>query len=92
MAHAVRRNRLQSANFDRLLTLATVAFAGCALLLALLQLWEAGAVVGLIAVLLGGWAQLISETRTERFENIIAITLAGVVVAVCLASGGGLVS
>ena len=92
MAHAVRRSRLQSAALDQLLTVATLAFAASALLLALLQAWNAGAGVGLVAVLLGGWAQLISETRTERFENIIAITIAGVVVAVCLASGGGLVS
>ena len=92
MAHAVRRSRLSTAAPDQLLTVATLAFAGSALLLALLQAWDVGAAVGLMAVLLGGWAQLVSETRTERFENIFAITLAAVVLAVCLASGGALVS
>jgi hypothetical protein len=84
MAHAVRRNRLTY----QLLTAATLSLAVGALFLALLQLWAAGAVTGLVAVLVGGWAQLVSETRTERFENIFGITLAAVVLGVCLAGGG----
>ena len=73
---------------DRLLTAATLSLAAAALLLALLQLWAAGAVVALVAALVGGWAQLVSETRTERFENIFGITMSAVVLMVCLAEGG----
>jgi membrane-bound ClpP family serine protease len=86
------RPRLLHAGTDQLLTLATMSLTAGALLLALLQLWAAGAVVAGLALLVGGAAQLMSETRTERFENIIAITLAAVVLMVCLADGGSFVS
>ena len=88
MAVALRRSSVQKTSTDRLLTMATMALAAVALVLALFQAWEVGAAVALIAVLTGGWAQLMSETRTERFENIFAITLSAVVLMVCLASGG----
>lgn len=90
MATAARSRPFHAAP-AQLLSAATLSLATAALLLALLQVWEAGAVVGLVAVLVGGWAQLVSETRTERFENIFGITLAAVVLGVCLASGGALV-
>lgn len=91
MATAVRPSKPRTA-VDQLLTLATLSLTASALLLALLQFWVGGAVVALLAVLVGGAAQLMSETRTERFENIFAITLSAVILMVCLASGGSFVS
>lgn len=97
VAVALSRSRSRSQHShktatDQLLTMATLALAAVALVLAVFQAWNAGAVVAFVAVLTGGWAQLVSETRTERFENIFAITLSAVVLMVCLAGGGAFTS
>lgn len=91
MATAVRPSSPHTA-VDQLLTLATLSLTVSALLLALLQFWAGGAVVALLAVLVGGAAQLVSETRTERFVIIFGVTLSAVILMVCLASGGTFVS
>lgn len=81
---ATPARRTMTSATDQLLTAATLCLAVASLLLALLQLWAPAAIIGLIAVLVGGWAQLVSET--------FGITLAAVVLGVSLASGGALVT
>ena len=92
MAHAVRRPHLPQTATDQTLAVATMSLTGAAFVLALLTAWDAGAVVAALAVVVGGWSQLISRTRAERFENVLALGIAAVILAVCLAGGGGLFS
>lgn len=77
------------ASSDRIAAVATMVLAGIAVVLALVEAYDAGAIVALVAVLVGGWSQLISKTRGERFETVIATVLAAVVLAACLAYGSG---
>jgi hypothetical protein len=74
---------------DEVLAATTVVLAAVALLLTLLELYDAGAVVSLATVLLGGSSQLLSETRFERWESVCATVLAAVLLAVCLDNGSG---
>jgi integral membrane sensor domain MASE1 len=74
---------------DEVLAATTVVLAALSTLLAFVELYDLGAVLALGAVLLGGTSQLISETRFQRFESVIATVLAAVVLAVCLAYGSG---
>lgn len=75
---------------DRLWTWATVALAGLSVILTVAGGYDPAAVVGLLGVLAGGWAMLISRTRTERFEVVTATVVAAVALAVSLAYGSGL--
>ena len=72
---------------DHALALATFVLGAAALVLLGVN-YVAAAWVGLVGVFTGGWSQLISRTRPERFENIIGITAAAVALAVGLARGG----
>ncbi len=72
---------------DEVFAASTVVITVLALLLTVPGWFDAGAVVALVAVVLGGWSQLISETRFERFESVIAVVVAAVTLAVCLAEG-----
>jgi hypothetical protein len=74
---------------DEVFAATTVVLAVIALLLTLVGWYDAGAVVSLGAVLLGGASQLVSETRFERWESVCATVLAAVLLAVCLANGSG---
>ena len=74
---------------DELLAATTVVLTALALVLALVGAYDAGAVIALGAVLLGGISQLISETRFERWESVCATVLAAVLLAICLAYGAG---
>ena len=72
---------------DYALALATFAFGGVALVLLAVS-HQAAAWAGLAVVVMGGWSQLISHTRPERFENIMGITAGALALAVGLARGG----
>jgi hypothetical protein len=74
---------------DEVLAATTVVLAAVSLALALVGAYDAGSVVALGAVLLGGTSQLVSETRFERWESVCATVVAAVVLAVCLAYGSG---
>lgn len=74
---------------DVLLTVATVALAVVALVIALVGQYDAGAVVALAGVVVGGVSMLLSATTTERFEIVTATVVAAVTLAVCLANGSG---
>ena len=74
---------------DEVLAATTVVLAAVAALLTLAERYDAGAVLSLGAVLLGGTSQLVSETRFERWESVCATVLAAVLLAVCLANGSG---
>jgi hypothetical protein len=72
---------------DHALALATLVLG--ALALALLGASHvAAAWVGLLTVFLGGWSQLVSRTRPERFENVAGATAGAVALAIALARGG----
>lgn len=72
---------------DHAMALATIVLGVASLLL--LAVSTAAAVwTGLPAVLLGGWSQLLSRTRAERFENVIGATAGALAVAIGLAKGG----
>lgn len=75
---------------DEVLAASTVVLALAALALAVVGAYDAGAVVALACVLVGGWSQMVSENRTERFEAVIATVAGAVLLAVCLAYGSDL--
>jgi len=72
---------------DHALALATLTLGGIALVLLAVS-HQAAAWAGLLVLVLGGWSQLISQTRPERFENIAGITAGALAVAIGLARGG----
>jgi hypothetical protein len=74
---------------DEVFAATTVVLAVVALVLTLSEHYDVGAVASLAAVLLGGFSQLLSETRFERWESVCATVLAAVLLAVCLAEGSG---
>ena len=76
----------RSLTSDQLWVLATMALAVVSVLLAVVEAYELGAVVALLAIGTGGWSQLVSANRSERFETITAVLVAVVALAVCLAS------
>lgn len=75
---------------DQLWATATMVLAAGCLVLALAELFDAGAVVAAVGVAVGGWSMLVSRTVAERFQIVTGTVLAGVVLAVCLAYGSGL--
>lgn len=76
----------RSLTSDQLWALATMALAVVAVLLAVVGAYEIGAVVALVAVVAGGWSQLVSKNRSERFETISGVLVAVVALAVCVGS------
>jgi hypothetical protein len=72
---------------DHALAYATLAL-GCVSLVLLAVAHEAAAWAGLVTMVLGGWSQLVSHTRPERFENIAGITAGALALAIGLAQGG----
>lgn len=74
----------------RVLAGATLALAALAAALTVGQAYDVGAVVGLLAVLVSGWSQMVSETTGERFESVTEAIVAGLALAVCLANGSGI--
>jgi hypothetical protein len=72
---------------DHALALATITLGTAALILLAVS-HEAAAWAGLLVVLLGGWSQLVSRTRPERFENVIGATAGALALAIGLAQGG----
>lgn len=78
------------ASADQLWAMATMLLAAVCVVLALAGAYDAGAVVAAVAVGVGGWSMLVSQTRGERFETVTATVVAGVALAVCLAYGSGL--
>jgi heme O synthase-like polyprenyltransferase len=72
---------------DHALALATITLGAAALLLLAVS-HEAAAWMGLLVVFLGGWSQLVSRTRPERFENVIGATAGALALAIGLAQGG----
>ena len=76
----------RSLTADQLWALATMALAVVAVLLAVVEAYEIGAVVAVLAIAVGGWSQLVSANRSERFETITGVLVAVVALAVCVAS------
>jgi heme O synthase-like polyprenyltransferase len=72
---------------DHTLAFATITLGAAALILLAVS-HEAAAWVGLLVVFLGGWSQLVSRTRPERFENVIGATAGALALAIGLAQGG----
>ena len=72
---------------DHTLAAATIGLGAVALLLLAVS-HEAAAWTGLLVVLIGGWSQLVSRTRPERFENVIGATAGALALALGLAQGG----
>lgn len=72
---------------DHALAYATLVLGSLALVLLAVS-HVAAAWAGLLAVGLGGWSQLVSRTRPERFENIAGITAGALALVVGLARGG----
>jgi hypothetical protein len=72
---------------DHALAYATFVLGGVALILLAVS-HVAASWAGLLTVGLGGWSQLVSRTRPERFENIAGITAGALAVLVGLARGG----
>ncbi len=75
---------------DEVFAATTVVLALAALALTVVEWYDAGAVVSFACVLVGGWAQMISENRMERWEAVVATVLGAVLLAACLAYGSDL--
>lgn len=75
---------------DEVFAATTVVLAVLAAVLAIAGAYDVGVVVALACVVVGGWSQMISETRYERFESVIAVGFGAVTLAICLANGSGL--
>jgi len=73
----------------RVLAVASLALAVVSVVLALVESYDVGVVVALLGVLVGGWSQMVSDTRGERFESVTGVIVAAVTLAVCLANGSG---
>lgn len=86
MPHALPRHRIHD---DAFWAAGTLSIAVLATVLALAGAFDLGAVLGLVALLAGGWSQLVSETRFERWESVTGAVLGAVVLGVCLAYGSG---
>lgn len=91
MPHVMHAPRLHPprTSTDQLWAIGTMAVAGLGLVLALAEAFDAAAIVAFLGVVAGGWAMLISRTRTERFEVVIATVLCAVILASALAYGSG---
>ena len=87
MAHTETAHHSFVLDADHVLAMATVALGAVALVLLGFS-YVAAAWVGLAALAVGAWSQLISATRPERFENIAGITAGALAVAIGLARGG----
>ena len=72
---------------DHALALATITLGAAALVLLAVS-YVAAAWTGLAVVFLGGWSQLVSRTRPERFENVLGATAGALALAIGLARGG----
>jgi heme O synthase-like polyprenyltransferase len=72
---------------DHALALATITLGAAALILLGVS-HVAAAWTGLVVVFLGGWSQLVSRTRPERFENVVGATAGALALAIGLAQGG----
>ena len=99
MSHAVQSRRLPLQHLprprlprtrDEILAATAVVLALAALVLAVAEAYDAGAVVSFVCVLVGGWSQMVSENRMERFESVVATVGGAVLLAVCLAYGSNL--
>jgi hypothetical protein len=73
----------------RVLALVSLALAVVSVVLAVVEAYDVGAVVALAGVLVGGWSQMVSDTRGERFESVTGVVVAAVTLAVCLSYGSG---
>ncbi len=82
--HVLPRLTPVSTTSDQLWAVATMGLAVLAVLLAVVQTYEIGALVALIAIGTGGWSQLVSQNRSERFETVSAVIVAVVALAVCV--------
>lgn len=91
MPHAlhVPRPTAPRASADQLWALATMLLAAVGIGLALAGAYDAGAIVAALAVAVGGWSMLVSQTRGERFETVTATVAAAVTLAASLAYGSG---
>ncbi|MCW2616802.1 MAG: hypothetical protein JWN08_3796 [Frankiales bacterium] len=74
---------------DQLWMIATASLALLTVVLALLDLNDAGMVTGVLCVIAGGWSQMVSETTAERFETVTATLVGAVALAYCAANSSG---
>lgn len=88
MPHVASRHRL-SLTTDQLWLIATASLALLTVVLALLDLNDAGIVTGVLCVVAGGWSQMVSETTAERFETVTATIVGAVALAYCAANSSG---
>ncbi|MGI8537294.1 MAG: hypothetical protein ACR2K2_12565 [Mycobacteriales bacterium] len=75
---------------SRLLAAGTLGIAALAAVLALVKAYDAAVVVGLLGLLVGGWAQMVSATTRERCEAVTGAVVAGVALGIGLANGSGI--
>jgi hypothetical protein len=73
---------------DRLLAALSLGLGLVAILMTAFEEWDAALWIGLATLLIGGWAQMVSETTRERFESVFAVTLGGLALWIGLNSGG----
>lgn len=82
-------HRPSTVTADQLWALATAALALLTVVLAFAGAYDAGTVVGVLAVVCGGWSQMVSKTTAERFQTVTATIVGAVALAYCLANGSG---
>lgn len=88
MARAVHAPHVPHVSSDRLLAALSLGLGLVALAMCVAEAWEAAIWTGLVAVLVSGWSQMVSETTRERFESVFGLTVGGLGLWIGLNSGG----
>ncbi|MDP3713122.1 MAG: hypothetical protein Q8R60_11650 [Mycobacteriales bacterium] len=88
MARAVHAPHVPHVSSDRLLAALSLGLGLVAIAMTAAEAWDAALWIGLAAVFVSGWSQMVSETTRERFESIFGLTLGGLALWIGLNSGG----
>ena len=84
----MRHRPLPVADLDHGLGTAAVALGTVGLLLVAVNLPTSGGILGIVGLVMGLWAQMISRNRVERFVDITGLLLSFLAVATCMSQGG----
>lgn len=83
----VRHRPLPVADLDHGLGAATLTVGAIGLLLVVLGAPEVGVWAGVVGIVLGLWAQMISRTRPERFVDMAGLLVSFLAIAMAIRDG-----
>ena len=88
MARTAHPVHVPHVSTDRMLAALSLGMGLVAIVMTALEEWDVAIWTGLVAVVVSGWSQMVSETTRERFESITGLTLGGLALWIGLNSGG----